>query len=1122
MPLTPTDDPLATCTLSEPLRAVWPDQLLRWRVEFAAPVDLDRAALVDADGKRLAFQTADVVPARGGRVRAATLWFWRDVSAGETLELRLVLAKRRRKPKPTLRCTRTRKAVTLANEQIRIKLPASQRFGKPRPAMEVPGPILGFGRPGQPWIGGSRWEAALACRRIETQIRAHGPLWSEAEVRFCFEHGAAYAVRLCLYAGHDFVVLDERPGLRVDARLLLSLYKGLAPDRFYTHGPGPNLDKEGHSKVAPIDYGCAERVREVQMPAIGAYYVPHLVGHIGVFNARARRKGLVGIVGLDGEVWESAIHNRMRLATRTDPDLVLELPAKAGRRRWMLTVTDVAPAVTTGAGEQSALLARKIHHGETRLRDVLAMDLDPAGRAGAEPIFFTDKRVAHARKRLTRVPAFRERLRANDKGELTDPAFAYLLTGKRAFAEQTRDRMRQGMRMVLDWILHGGGVAETGCLRLARPTRGWTAMLDLIRREPGILDNDTGVEIGRLLLFFAQKMAAGGMWPQDRVALHYDHPESQKPLYSYPGDRLPDRLYWSNCLPNFQSDWLIALASIGLCFPGHPDARAWVDRCVEDLDAQLDNFVFETGAWIESQVYALATLSYFLPFFIMLKRQGIRDYWADERVLRWLAWHTRMLTPPDPRIGGRRTQAPIGNAILPDGQSAVFNWAAQFVPDRTLANDLATIWHLAGEPVSAGNMGWGGGHTRVHDALFDPDLKSKRLPARHSRIEPGFGAVLRHDEGRDEETFLTFKNGLVFSHYEGDELSFHWHARGVPLCSDYGVYQAPSAQWNAHNVVEVPRSDHITRGFLSDHELDGSADYLVGDHPKLIRFMEDHPEGLQPIPSDPKAPRFRNKYNYLDHEAPLGPKIWSRRTLLFVKPHYLVLLDDVDGETPTRFNLHCVADRVRVAGRRIDFSGRFGVNLSAFVIAPDAFSTETGRHAPERGDVDHSQRFVRILSQSANHYHTVLYPWREGETVSCEPLADRIGVAVTSPSGRDRVWLARTPETCEGPDYAFVGRAGFVRETGTRIALHLLRGRHLAAAGLTIEGSGPVHVEPKSRNRLLVRTNGPARRVRIADDTTDRKVADRSDGVRIRQQGAAVVLDVAPGAQSAMLERKRA
>ena len=86
------------------------------------------------------------------------------------------------------------------------------------------------------------------------------------------------------------------------------------------------------------------------MPAIGTYYVPHLCGYGGVFNARHKERGLVGIVGLDGEQWESAMHARMRLAVRSGAarDVVLEMPAKAGRRIWALAVTDVDEAVKSG------------------------------------------------------------------------------------------------------------------------------------------------------------------------------------------------------------------------------------------------------------------------------------------------------------------------------------------------------------------------------------------------------------------------------------------------------------------------------------------------------------------------------------------------------------------------------------------------------------------------------------------------------------------------------------------------------------------------------------------------------------------------------------------------------
>lgn len=1100
-------------SIREPLGVDWSDQLLCQHVIFKKPVDLSALALCDGQGRETPFQATRVEPGRNGKPGSADLWFWCDLPADSEARFRLTPSQTAPWKKPIVTPRPVDRPFSLTTGCFRIKLPGSRRFRKPVAADRLPGPILGFSRSGHGWIGGSRIESRLLCRSVTTTVVETGPLWTDVRVGYEFEHGSTYAMTLRLYKGRDYVVIDERMAMRLDSRVIVRLYDGFEPDRFYSHVTCPVVAQKGHGRVEKIQYGADVRLREIQVPAIGTYYVPHLAGYGGLFNSRHKDRGLVGIVGLDGELWESAMHNRMRLAVRDGRggrDVVLEMPAKAGRRIWALVMTDVDAAVKTAANEQSGLLMLQIRQSETRLRDVLNMRLGTP-RAPTPPLLFDDALVERARRRLIALPSFKQRLESVEAGSVADPAFAYLMTGRRDYAEKVKGEIAAGLRgRFLHILLRGGGVADCSLatIFLSRTIRAWTGMLDLIRREPGLLDDARGRDIERLMLFWAHKMMAEGMWPHGRTALHQDHPESQKPLYSFPGDRPPDQPYWINCLPNFQSDWLIALAWIGLSFPGHPQSRAWIDRCLKDLDNQFEYFVFDTGAWIESMNYAMYTLNYYAHFFAALKSQGYRDYFADERLLRWLNWHTRMLTPPDPRIGGLQTQAAIGNAVLPDGQAAVFNWYAQRIPDRELAGRLVDVWRREGRP----DLGHPGG-TAIFESLLDPDQEARPLPKHGSTIEPGFGAILRHGEGTAEETFLTFKSGAVFSHYEGDELAFHWHARGVPLCSDYGVYQAPSAGWDAHNLVEVPAIDGIRRGFLTEHYLDESADYLVGDLPALIRFFEDHPEGFR----DPNAGRFSQKYNYLDHEAPLGPKVWIRRALLFVKPHYLVLLDDVDGVTPSRFNIHCVADKVNVKRDRVEFAGRFGMNLTVFVADPARFTALTGRHDPKRANVDHSQWFARIRGDHRDHhYRTVLYPHRGTEDVRFKKLGDGVGVQVNGPCGVDHVWLARHRVECRGKDYAFVGQVAFTRETEKCLEAHLIRGDHLSMNGLRIDGSGPIFVRRMESGDIRVRCDGPARRVTLRD-LIPRTVQSVSPGVSTIGEGDEVRLDLPPGKNDMVL-----
>jgi hypothetical protein len=85
--------------------------------------------------------------------------------------------------------------------------------------------------------------------------------------------------------------------------------------------------------------------------------------------------------------------------------------------------------------------------------------------------------------------------------------------------------------------------------------------------------------------------------------------------------------------------------------------------------------------------------------------------------------------------------------------------------------------------------------------------------------------------------------------------------------------------------------------------------------------------------------------------------------------------------------------------------------------------------------------------------------------------------------------------------------------------LHLIRGERIGAAGLTIAGYGPVHVERRAEGELLVRTDGPARRVVIADAAGKIGFERGSEGVNVAGEGRQLVLDLRSGRQSALLKR---
>jgi hypothetical protein len=238
------NEPKAQFTIADLLEVDWTGQLLNHRAIFDSPVNLAEVQLVDGHGEGVVFQATDVDADKEGLARSATLWFWTDLAAGDAKTFRIVPGERAGEK---VTATRTDDSdLVLENGILRIRLPGNRDFSAPVPAAEVPGPIAGAGRSNQPWIGGSRWETDLCCRRVETRILEAGPVWTEAEVAYTWQNDASYRMRVKLMADRDFALIDERIGMRYPATVILSFYDGLEPDRFYTHG---SLGRYSHHKA---------------------------------------------------------------------------------------------------------------------------------------------------------------------------------------------------------------------------------------------------------------------------------------------------------------------------------------------------------------------------------------------------------------------------------------------------------------------------------------------------------------------------------------------------------------------------------------------------------------------------------------------------------------------------------------------------------------------------------------------------------------------------------------------------------------------------------------------------------------------------------------------------------
>lgn len=1048
-------------TLHAPLDAAWTPQYVCLEIPGTAP---GAPLAMTLDGVPCAFQYTGEAGSRGaevmlqlgfdrGQTRVLT---WNPATAGGS-DAELGGSKLERRP------LSLQEGATLGFADCLIEVPS------PKVTPDgVAGPFSGIaGWPQQSVI--SCPEAFEAAELWQTNA---GPLFNDYELCYRFADRRQYMLRLRCFRQAGIVQVSELLGVRMGGKMAWQQNPHQLCDRIISRDSfegdnQPTVELLGETH--PDDLLC-----RLQMPVLTEYFIPRNRGWYALFNSRDEKRGMLGILGLQGARWREPVVNMPHIYDRQSK-VEWQASLESGARFWLLYAGPVqhcfqpAPLDTPlDTQVEPRLVFHRLHAEWNALRLDEHLDLGAGGcydagcwdRAGVLPVAFHEQgqrnaaELAPLRAVLPSAGDWSSRL-----GSITETNLAWLLEPRPEHAQQLKLQVEQRFRR---WVHQFQGYRSEqndyakNVIGFSRTLRGILMAYEMLRRDGQL----TNAEIGRWndwLVFAARRITDQGRWPHQRTTLHPDHPESVRDLYTYGGEHRPDRLYWTNSLPNFQSDPLCALAHLAALMPEHPDAPAWLRLGVEDLEHQLDAYCGPSGAWEESINYTLYTLSYWIITFRALRERCGLNYFEDERVRRIASWLVRYLGPVD-RRWDRVTWPAVGNAVLPTGGGEyLLCFAGQLAADDPLRGQLMAAY-LALEPSCRP-----GEHYPTVLAALAPGLEPQHaLQTRESEVMAELGVALRHHHQAPDESYLVQKIGFVKDHYEADETAFNWYAKGVPLCMDYGTYTSDAGIGGAHNVVEIPDEDSLRRGYLANHLLSPMVDYTHCEVPVTLKLLWGRVRSFAEVEGrDGVVDRTKTLYFYIGDENPVGPKVWKVRLLLFVKPDYLVLFDRVYGEVPHRFNLHFTGDELRREGNLLSATGRFGIDLLGLVQHPAEFDWETGElvPAPQRfgeGTLNpHRQHYGRVSNHQDGIYRTVLFAREPGREVQLTGYGEA-GVRITTPEYTDYVFLHNDVVAHHDAKVGFTGRCGWVRQSTAGVVQAVVPdGELLEAFGHRIEGRGP-------------------------------------------------------------------
>lgn len=553
--------------------------------------------------------------------------------------------------------------------------------------------------------------------------------------------------------------------------------------------------------------------------------------------------------------------------------------------------------------------------------------------------------------------------------------------------------------------------------------------------EGGALDEKQEAHIRKRLLFLAHASATDAMFPSHHNYLHPSHPRSVRNW------AVEEKYSTQLGTLNFQTDVYFNLILMGAVFGGHPKSGEWLKEGAAQMESQLGFHFHPGGVYAESIGYFAHMFHNMLMMASILKRKGVRDFYADGRFRDAIGCLADYLgAPRRPALEKRMGYAPAGDNSLKrhwpaagdtghecveaglESFTAVAAWEVR-EHDRTLSDRLLSAWVECGKPV------WTGYAPRF-DLFYHGGLDPKAgkfVP--ETRRFMNVGCMMRADVGKPSETSIFLRSGSAGHHWGFDHGHFTLTTRGAQLVPDFGYHghTAPGGDvklagyhtW-LHNVVTFGPFDSAykgveKRGSEPAVKLGGDFDYVVVD------------AGMNMI----QERVWRN----------FKPCIYVEyyRHFLFARNRYVFVWDRIPWSVyPSQLRINCLADSVACKGNRIKFAGIDGVDMVVNVLEPAGTGLFEG--------VVGNQRYVLLRQDCQMDYIWTCQSLGPGEpefkvqgggNMVCIKGADLHGNKF-----EDFIVLGRGDAGAEvkigGKTWKLDGRLAILRREGGRDNVHLL------------------------------------------------------------------------------------
>jgi hypothetical protein len=955
--------------LRDELGRVWRNDAVRFAISSAQLAQANAGhALVGPNGKPVIYQ---ILPAAGGS--PPRIAFAADLDPYETRVYRFDPSQSA--PATDILVTETDREIRIVNGRtgiaIRKHLAGSQ------------GPIAGVRLNSGTWAGDSRLPDGPAVSGYRATVLSRGPLIARVACAVAFANGGTWQIEFQLQAHEPVVLVNEKFRVPGGTSFDVSLSRHFSPDTlYYRFGKGMDVQhRVGRLARWPLPRGANAPVFVIE-PWLHWWRDERQGNWVALYNATGA--DLLTVATLSPATWVEPGRIDQQVAAQTfvfsgQEGVVWHLPLLEGSRKWLLAALDkdasLAPLNSDDLYQAPLPQQYQIKYSDFPLDRVKDYVLHWDGEAAdSHPrLLLTKKYVAGYcagfRPDVRKLALYRKQ-----------PLSPYAMDEPIAYALCTGDPelTRRLCETAVTWLQQAVDVYVR---------QGRHVSLGFAPHE-------------QTQLIIALNLA-DSMWnsPLLSPALR-ERLKAQIALLGYIVDRddfwSPPRGFSAN--PNMSTTVAAFRVMLGAMIPSHPMAAKWVNRGLDELRRQLNDWSDADGGWLEAPQYAVVAYDYLLGAFLAAHNAGLGEDLYAPRMKKVAEWLAKISTPPDPDLTGHRHLPPIGNTLIrsPTGEFALL---AALWQERDLEFARMMKWMdlQQGSPPNPAIGGFLPMFAGVRSILRARSVVPA-APTFGSEFFPKTGVVLRAHFPSARETQLYLIAGDNHQHYDQDSGSITLWGKGRLIADDFG-YEG-----------YMPAEDHSM--------------VVAGSAPGPAIM---HVEAFSPGP-------------LIDYvRASKGG--WTR-DIVFVKDrdplgaNYVVIADRLKGGEPAVWRLWLTADAVTTGAASATAVGTKDVDTDVFVIGglDGPLSTEhktrlswgitDGKYG--RAVVTQTGLIAKIGGTSG--MAAVVYPRLKDEPAP-EVVALNGGKAIEirGKTGTDFVMLSRDRFTFRRPEFKFTGTVGFVR-----------------------------------------------------------------------------------------------